>query len=809
MFLALFNTVISNLILFKNQFNINRDASTMFHKFQDGAKLFKSDPKLFQAILCIIIKDVPRADRDGVIREFQSKFDQLVAEEGRDNFISRMYGDGLDIIPWPVFGDSAWFKKLSIFKTTLDKLETKYENARTFLQNMKVIMAKLKICDWGSLDENLIQIRVATLKRLFPIAVSYGIEQKDPIIEHLVNHDSGEPIDDDLNDVLSSIEKPTELLPDYNICLVYDDEYETFIQHSEDLRNYFEKVVQSRRESSDDNEWFSNLDRFFKYIIGRRTSRVQTWYMQNTSKFPQDNSDVVNGKYEMEQEISKLSLLWTLCGLTCHQCGLKCVKNRDHQENHDCLTDHKCHFPCHFTEAHKDIKISECSYKAGHEGNHACNKISHLCGKPCSLIDKRNCQKVCSKKIGHDDDEHLCQSKRHYCGKDCSLSTYTTKGDYQCPNKCIISYEEEHDSHCCENTICPIQCPIPNCKERCQSDDHFHADSQVDHFCGNEHQCRELCEDNGICEIEHKPKEQKETYKGLVKDTTFTFTKYIQLSKRLNCNKKIPPNEFKHTGKHTHNDNGFHFCDTKCPFCEYYCTSPCGHPQIHDTNHGNMAQTEFTGEDIEFEYAEHKLRVGDRGIFVLCNLFCKELGRHRHIDYCQNVKNCEDGNQGQDIEHIDEELPPNPGKPKDFISHKLFWERTGFKDPYSVQEQQEFTKCDHECSDEKHHKSQGSSAPPSTKSFCELQLFHAPFKPSPNPPNGYGYISLDGHHFNCENPSTREAAFHIIFVLDRSGSMNDSDKKPIPNFPVYDDLIKKHNNRTGAVYQAVYHFANN
>jgi hypothetical protein len=33
--------------------------------------------------------------------------------------------------------------------------------------------------------------------------------------------------------------------------------------------------------------------------------------------------------------------------------------------------------------------------------------------------------------------------------------------------------------------------------------------------------------------------------------------------------------------------------------------------------------------------------------------------------------------------------------------------------------------------------------------------------------------------------------------------MNDSDKKPIPNFPVYDDLIKKHNNRTGAVYQAV------
>jgi len=82
-----------------------------------------------------------------------------------------------------------------------------------------------------------------------------------------------------------------------------------------------------------------------------------------------------------------------------------------------------------------------------------------------------------------------------------------------------------------------------------------------------------------------------------------------------------------------------------------------------------------------------------------------------------------------------------------------------------------------------------------------LSLFHAPLSPNSNPP--YGYISLDGHHFNCENPSTREAAFHIIFVLDRSGSMSCNNKKPIPNFPIYNELVNKHNNRLGAVYQAV------
>jgi hypothetical protein len=84
-----------------------------------------------------------------------------------------------------------------------------------------------------------------------------------------------------------------------------------------------------------------------------------------------------------------------------------------------------------------------------------------------------------------------------------------------------------------------------------------------------------------------------------------------------------------------------------------------------------------------------------------------------------------------------------------------------------------------------------------------LSLFHAPLNPNSIPPNGYGYISLDGHHFNCENPSTREAAFHIIFVLDRSGSMSHNDRKPIRNFPIYKELAKNHNNRTGAVYQAV------
>jgi hypothetical protein len=58
-----------------------------------------------------------------------------------------MYKGGLDIIPWPTFNDAAWFKSLSNINKKLVRQEAKHDNSRTFLQNAKVIMAKLKVCN--------------------------------------------------------------------------------------------------------------------------------------------------------------------------------------------------------------------------------------------------------------------------------------------------------------------------------------------------------------------------------------------------------------------------------------------------------------------------------------------------------------------------------------------------------------------------------------------------------------------------------------------------------------------------------------
>ncbi|CAG8854868.1 41446_t:CDS:2, partial [Gigaspora margarita] len=126
-----------------NQFAVNRDMSTMFQRFQDGATLL-NDEKIFQAKLCIIIKDVPKQDRDGIVSEFSLRFRTMVMQEGENNFITKMYPGGLNINPWPMFNNSEWFKSLRDIKKMLDKQDAKYNNARTFLQNTKVFMAKLK-----------------------------------------------------------------------------------------------------------------------------------------------------------------------------------------------------------------------------------------------------------------------------------------------------------------------------------------------------------------------------------------------------------------------------------------------------------------------------------------------------------------------------------------------------------------------------------------------------------------------------------------------------------------------------------------
>ncbi|KAG9124904.1 hypothetical protein FRC07_009778 [Ceratobasidium sp. 392] len=231
------------------------------------------------------------------------------------------------------------------------------------------------------------------------------------------------------------------------------------------------------------------------------------------------------------------------------------------------------------------------------------------------------------------------------------------------------------------------------------------------------------------------------------------------------------------------------------------CHSPgthklSGHPQqVHETSHGSMTATTWVVEGSDanpvYELQGRRFGSGDEGAPMLCSLVCAAQGRHAHVDYCRDPDNCDE----PECEHISERMHPEPDRPKDWVSHSLSWARSGFKDPYSQDEQTEFSKCDVLCAGPEHEATATTAANPS---YCTLPIFHDPQAQQPAPT--IGHVSVDGHLFDCQNPSRLHQAYHI------SGSMTSSDRQPLPSTPISPRLTAHCNNRYGAVLSALYSF---
>ena len=90
-----------------------------------------------------------------------------------------------------------------------------------------------------------------------------------------------------------------------------------------------------------------------------------------------------------------------------------------------------------------------------------------------------------------------------------------------------------------------------------------------------------------------------------------------------------------------------------------------------------MSRTRWAVDDPDgtIEIDGRKFGHNDEGAPMLCNLVCKSIGRHVHIDYCRanEPTQC----RGPELLHISARMTPNPQREKDWISHSLYWKRTG------------------------------------------------------------------------------------------------------------------------------------
>ena len=80
-------------------------------------------------------------------------------------------------------------------------------------------------------------------------------------------------------------------------------------------------------------------------------------------------------------------------------------------------------------------------------------------------------------------------------------------------------------------------------------------------------------------------------------------------------------------------------------------------------------------DGTSIELNGRKYSSNDDGAPMMCNLVCLAMGRHTHVDYCR----AEDGMpcNSAEVRHIPTRMIPDPARPKDYVTHSLYWRRTG------------------------------------------------------------------------------------------------------------------------------------
>ncbi|PIL36992.1 hypothetical protein GSI_00684 [Ganoderma sinense ZZ0214-1] len=733
--LVLFNTAISNLVLFHNNFTLSRDITGLFQSFQSSASVLdpEANPMLFQSTLVIIIKDVAPHDTNDIQKRFKSrfhlKFQQIVQAEQAMNFISRLHRDHVDIVPWPLLGSRQFYTLFKAIKKSLDEQAVTHHGGAIFLQTMKTLMAKLKINDWGAMSQTLAAHRVHLLLSLLPKAMAFGATEIIPDYEPLVDFDMASVID--IRDTRSQFylgeTGPQGQPAGCDVALQ---------MLCQSCHTYGDRFSQA------DTDWKRDLQAFLddSDTVDMWVEHVRAWISVNTLKFGSDQSEVQQLFRTFNSAVIDLKASIWLCGAQCSLCNLGCVLSRHHEGSHSCQTDHHCVRMCQFEGAEHgntepcglpyvlyisfmlSVVLNSKCHSAGHPGSHLCDVTAHLCGQRCKLIGKKGCQEACIKMVNHEDGDHMCSMSTHECGMVRDVSQ--------------LYYVHAHGSFSC--AVWQVYA--------CSTDIHSLVMDNVG-------------------------------FLGLQSSTSFSshFAPLIANSADVFALIMIT--------------------STVCNLTLFICA---GHSQQeHDTSHGSMSKTKWAvdgGERTVLEVGGRKFGMNDDGAPMLCSMYCHSMGRHAHIDWCRtNDPNC----GGPEHEHIVAPMQPNPRKPKDWITHGLYWRQTGFSSLVSNLEQ--FIHLSNQTRILKKIK-------PTSQNECVTgqNMIAQPILEPSHPIARF--LSFTAASLSTRNPAVLRQVFHVIFAIDRSGSMGINDRRPLDNTPTTQLIRGSHNNRLGAVYSSLHGF---
>ncbi|KAG8834734.1 hypothetical protein FRC17_007458 [Serendipita sp. 399] len=298
MLLVLFNAAISNLVLFRNNYAVSRDINDLFTSFQSCRNTLNpaENPGLFQSSLAIIIKDVTAPDAKDVTKEFESKFEALVAKEKENNFITKLHKGKLRIITWGVIGTPLFYKLFNTLKKIFMSQATTYPYGRAFLILLKTLMAKIKVHDWKTLEQTLATHRAQQLASILDNAICFGLA--DPASgESLQNYDNGQPIpiakSGDvffLSGVVDPVQRKSLIIEE---CLM-------------GLR--VDWVDKSQRNLMSEEKYVASYRDHLQKVAKIREDMVSEWLKVNTSSFTTDNAEVQKLFRNFEKQLKGMKL---------------------------------------------------------------------------------------------------------------------------------------------------------------------------------------------------------------------------------------------------------------------------------------------------------------------------------------------------------------------------------------------------------------------------------------------------------------------------------------------------------------------
>ncbi|KAI9431852.1 hypothetical protein H4582DRAFT_2084306 [Lactarius indigo] len=278
--LVLFNTGISNLVLvpFRNNFASSRDISGLFQPFQSCASVLDpaANPSLFQPTLVIIIK--AESDKVEITREFSLKFQKIVQQEQRADFILRLQRGRLNIIPWPVIESREFYNLFSTLKRRLDLQSVSHPTAGEFLHTIKTLMAKLKANDWGALSQTMIEHHAKTLSTRLPIALATGFSEIEPDFEPLKNLDTDLEVEGNYTDARFAISGREQISP-------------------MDVEKHLSVLLESWNQSfprqfTPDSEWIEGFVLHLHGLIDSRVNYVRLWLDSNLERFQDGHATI-------------------------------------------------------------------------------------------------------------------------------------------------------------------------------------------------------------------------------------------------------------------------------------------------------------------------------------------------------------------------------------------------------------------------------------------------------------------------------------------------------------------------------------